>query len=176
MLPSALVTVAYFGRRPIFVDADRRHNRREWLPSAGQLNRNQVSGADRPRTGNRRNRSQSPAAQDEAVLVDTVLPDAILPDTVRGIAIPGGACMRRGDHDQSDSSSGKKRSHGFSPFRLVFTVGDWDLMRQPRPSRPEAIPAGLIRERDGPHKRLRELPAEMSCRSGKADVCAARFG
>src|SRR5436190_22893725 len=130
MLPSALVAVACSGDTRIGGGPITATQQAGSPPR--QLNRNEVSGADCLGTGIRRNRRRSPAVQHEAVLVDAVLPDAVRPETVQGIAIPGGACMRRGDHDQSDSSNGKKRSHCFSPFRLVFTVGDWDLMRQPR--------------------------------------------
>src|SRR6266849_4860633 len=177
MLPSALVPVACFGRTPALASArSRRSNRRDSPTSAGQLNRNEVSGADRLRTskGVRTSPSRSPAVQDQAVLVDAVLPDAVRPeavlreavrpDAVRlyavqgqavgGIPIEGTACMSRGDdHGQGDSSSGKIHLHSVSPFRLTFAAGDWGPPQATASfSTREAIPIVLVRECDGRHK------------------------
>src|SRR6266852_6766946 len=97
MLPSALVPVACIGRTPALASArSRRSNSRDSPPSAGQLNRNEVSGADRLRTskGVRTSPSRSPAVQDQAVLVDAVLPDAVLPDAVLPDAVRPEAVLR----------------------------------------------------------------------------------
>src|SRR5439155_4599658 len=62
----------------------------------------------------------------EAVRPEAVLREAVRPEAVQRHAVHVGRGMSRGDdHGQGDSGCGKNRSHGFSPFRLVFTVGDW---------------------------------------------------
>src|SRR6266849_1653100 len=162
MLPSALVPVACFGRTPALASArSRRSNRRDSPTSAGQLNRNEVSGADRLRTskGVRTSPSRSPAVQDQAVLREAVRPDAVRlyavqGQAVGGIPIEGTACMSRGDdHGQGDSSSGKIHLHSVSPFRLTFAAGDWGPPQATASfSTREAIPIVLVRECDGRHK------------------------
>ncbi len=174
MLPSALVPVACFGQRPRWRAHDHGEAtggirlRQRGSSIAMRLAEPIACGPASGRTAvevrpfKTRPFWKMPFCQTPFCQTQAILREAVLPESVQRHAVHVGRCMSRGDdHGQGDSGCGKNRSHGFSPFRLVFTVGDWDLMRQPRPSRPEAIPVVLVQERDGHHKRLRELPAEM---------------